>query len=119
MTKEDIVHNILSRFAKKKELVKYEYSDGFYCFGNPDSQELADRKHEEWMKKKQTMKNISDTILGILMVISAIVIIGCVGYGIGTSLKPTAMDVYQGKTTLEITYRNGIPIDSVVVFKNK
>lgn len=32
--------------------------------------------------------------------------------------KPTAMDVYQGKTTLEITYKDGIPIDSVVVFKN-
>lgn len=33
--------------------------------------------------------------------------------------KPTAMDVYQGKTTLEITYKDGVPIDSVVVFKNK
>jgi hypothetical protein len=32
---------------------------------------------------------------------------------------PTAMDVYQGKTTLEITYKDGIPVDSVVVFKNK
>lgn len=31
---------------------------------------------------------------------------------------PTAMDVYQGKTTLEITYKDGVPIDSVVVFKN-
>ena len=35
------------------------------------------------------------------------------------SLKPRAMDVYQGKTTLKITYKDGIPIDSVVVFKNK
>ena len=33
--------------------------------------------------------------------------------------KPSAMDVYQGKTTLEITYRNNIPVDSVVVFKDK
>ena len=32
---------------------------------------------------------------------------------------PSAMDVYQGKTTLEITYKDNIPIDSVVVFKNK
>lgn len=30
---------------------------------------------------------------------------------------PTAIDVYQGKTTLEITYRDSIPVDSVVVFK--
>ena len=35
------------------------------------------------------------------------------------SYKPTAMDVYKGKTTLEITYKDGIPIDSVVVFKDE
>ena len=27
------------------------------------------------------------------------------------------MDVYQGKTTLEITYKDGVPVDSVVVWK--
>jgi len=32
---------------------------------------------------------------------------------------PSAIDVYQGKTTLEITYKDGVAIDSVVVFKNK
>jgi len=32
---------------------------------------------------------------------------------------PTAIDVYRGKTTLEITYKDSIAIDSVVVFKNK
>ena len=32
---------------------------------------------------------------------------------------PTAIDVYKGKTTLEITYRDSIPVDSVVVFKDK
>ena len=31
--------------------------------------------------------------------------------------KPSALDVYRGKTTLEITYKDSIPIDSVVVFK--
>jgi len=35
------------------------------------------------------------------------------------SCKPTAMDVYKKKTTLEITYKNGVPVDSVVVFKDK
>jgi FtsH-binding integral membrane protein len=35
------------------------------------------------------------------------------------SHKPTAMDVYQNKTTLEITYKDDIPVDSVVVFKDK
>lgn len=28
-------------------------------------------------------------------------------------------DVYKGNTTLEITYKDSIPIDSVVVWKNK
>lgn len=35
------------------------------------------------------------------------------------SKYPTALDVYKGKTTLEITYKDSIAIDSVVVFKNK
>ena len=30
---------------------------------------------------------------------------------------PNAMDVYQGKTTLEYTIRDGVKIDSVVVWK--
>lgn len=32
---------------------------------------------------------------------------------------PTAMDVYNGKTTLEITYKDGVPVDSTVVWKSK
>lgn len=31
--------------------------------------------------------------------------------------KPTALDVYKGKTTLQITYKNNVPIDSTVVYK--
>lgn len=30
---------------------------------------------------------------------------------------PTAKDVYEGKTALEITYRDSIPIDTIVVLK--
>ena len=33
--------------------------------------------------------------------------------------EPTALDVYRGKTTLEITYRDSVVIDSVVVYKMK
>lgn len=33
--------------------------------------------------------------------------------------EPTALDVYRGKTTLEITYRDSIAVDSVVVYKMK
>lgn len=31
--------------------------------------------------------------------------------------NPTAIDVYREKTTLEVTYKNGVAIDSTVVFK--
>lgn len=30
---------------------------------------------------------------------------------------PTALDVYRGKTTLEITYIDSVAVDSVVVYK--
>ena len=32
---------------------------------------------------------------------------------------PSAIDVYQGKTTLEYTIRDGVKVDSIVVFKEK
>ena len=33
--------------------------------------------------------------------------------------KPKAIDVYKGKTTLEITYKDKVPVDSTVVWKNR
>ena len=47
----------------------------------------------------------------------------CVGvvtilcWTIDRDITPTAMDVYQGKTTLEVTYEDGVPVDSIVIFK--
>ena len=36
------------------------------------------------------------------------------------SLKePKAIDVYRGKTTLEITYKDKVPIDSIVIWKKQ
>lgn len=32
---------------------------------------------------------------------------------------PSALDVYRGKTTLEITYRDSVAVDSTVVYKVK
>lgn len=50
-------------------------------------------------------------------------LLACFGVAIMTAshyeTNPSAMDVYQGKTTLEITYKDGVPVDSVVVFKLK
>lgn len=56
--------------------------------------------------------------------LSSLITIHLLTLGIFVSLivlskAPTAMDVYQGKTTLEITYKDGVAIDSTVVFKNK
>lgn len=33
--------------------------------------------------------------------------------------EPTALDVYRGKTTLEITYRDSVPVDTIVVYKKE
>lgn len=33
--------------------------------------------------------------------------------------EPEPIDVYRNKTTLEITYRDGVAVDSIVVYKNK
>lgn len=52
------------------------------------------------------------------------IVLCAVFYGAFTAMacyeeEPTAIDVYQGKTTLEITYRDSVAIDSTVVYKVK
>ncbi len=50
---------------------------------------------------------------------SAILFVCCGGIisSIEDYNKPTAIDVYRCKTTLQITYQDSIPIDTIVVFK--
>lgn len=56
---------------------------------------------------------------GLLIFFVSFVVIG-VTLGICTqSYEPTALDVYRGKTTLEITYRDSVAVDSVVVYKSR
>jgi hypothetical protein len=54
-------------------------------------------------------------VTGILLV--------CFSSLLGTSMSEyltiPSIEVYRGNTELEITYKNNIPIDSVVVWKNK
>ena len=49
------------------------------------------------------------------------IVFSCLAYGSLRSIidynEPTALDVYRGKTTLEITYRDSVAIDSTVVYK--
>lgn len=54
-----------------------------------------------------------DFILGLITGASFIIVI----VGIFSIDKPSAMDVYQGKTTLEYKVVDGVKVDSVVVFK--
>ena len=53
--------------------------------------------------------------LGIILGLMAIVVKGREK----EVTTPTALDVYRGKTTLEITYRDSVTIDSTVVYKVK
>lgn len=52
------------------------------------------------------------SIIGITLLFAGVIVVFILK-------KPTALDVYQGKTTLEITYRDSIPVDSVVVWKEE
>jgi hypothetical protein len=52
-------------------------------------------------------------ILSILMIVEVVLL-----SEILENPRPTAMDVYQGKTTLEYTIRDSVKIDSIVVFKD-
>ena len=54
-------------------------------------------------------------ILVFIMILNIIISI-CL---INNLNKPKAINVYQGNTTLEITYKDSIPIDSVVVWKDR
>lgn len=60
-------------------------------------------------------------LVATLLVIVLLGMIFYLGYDSGWDNAkrkfPTAMDVYQGKTTLQYTIVDGIKIDSVVVFK--
>lgn len=64
---------------------------------------------------------MKDTIAIIFMIID---FVG--GFLLGMMIQdhkyqeyPTAIEVYRGNTTLEITYRDSIPVDSTVIYKYK
>ncbi len=59
------------------------------------------------LKNRVKLVGIFGITLGILLTI---------GYYY-KEIKP--IDVYRGNTTLEITYKDGVAVDSVVVWKNK
>lgn len=63
-----------------------------------------------------------DAIVGFLQGIAfATCTAGAILLGVKLYVEPspTALDVYNGKTTLEITYRDSVAVDSVVVWKEE
>jgi uncharacterized membrane protein YcaP (DUF421 family) len=60
-------------------------------------------------------KKISEVITGILgFIITGIMFI----YAVSEYHEPKAIEVYQGKTTLEYKVKDGVKVDSVVVYRN-
>lgn len=61
----------------------------------------------------ENLKNSSTCVLSAIVLLSV-----SVGYIMNHfNNKPTALDVYQDKTTLKVSYVDGVPVDSVVLFK--
>lgn len=67
-----------------------------------------------WCEKKEHKDNtmVVFTIMCSMWALAASV-------SLITYNEPTALDVYRGKTTLEITYRDSVAVDSVIVYKMK
>lgn len=68
------------------------------------------------IKRKEWSDVIFLIIISLLFIFFEIGSISCIT---NTQPKPTAIDVYRGLTELEVTSVNGVPKDTVVVFKNK
>ena len=55
---------------------------------------------------------VASIVVGLCVLLSYLV-------WLNSENTPTALDVYRGKTTLEITYVDSVAIDSTVVYKVK
>ena len=68
---------------------------------------------------KDTASNNSEVHFGMGLFTAIVGIAGICSIALGVDDDiPTAIDVYRGKTTLEITYRDSVAVDSVVVYKH-
>ena len=61
----------------------------------------------------------NNKFMGFITILSTVLISVTLMSAFSLKEKPKAMDVYRGKTTLVITYKDRVPIDSTVVWKNK
>ena len=63
------------------------------------------------------MKELSLMFIILLLILLAAVAAYNKGYNKAIRQKPSAIEVYQGKTTLQYTIIDGIKTDSIVVYK--
>lgn len=68
-----------------------------------------------YMFQKDSDESMLCAVLGAIIIIFLIEGIHIIGEYTSPSITP--IDVYRGKTTLEITYKDSVAIDSVVVWK--
>lgn len=68
-------------------------------------------------KETEDATVVPSAVVGALLMVFLIAGIHIMDEYYNSSIKP--IDVYRGKTTLEITYRDSIAIDSVVVWKEE
>lgn len=63
----------------------------------------------------------SNFIIGVFEGIVSLVLVLCffILCMPDSSKNPSAIDVYRGRTSLEVTYLDGAPVDSTVVFKRE
>ena len=66
------------------------------------------------MDKKEKWDIIGRWVAISLMYACFCVAVFLMGLGLGYQMS---LDAYRGKTTLEITYRDSVAVDSVVVYK--
>ena len=66
--------------------------------------------------KESSGLSIGETLFFVFMMYAIGMLAGVLLYS-QFSMKP--IDVYRGKTTLEITYRDSVAIDTTVVYKVK
>ena len=65
----------------------------------------------------------NEDVVGMTIVASVLLFGGilCIAglFGAFDKTEPSALDVYRGYTTLEITYRDSVAIDTTVVWKDE
>ena len=63
-------------------------------------------------------KNSEERLSSAILIVFASIFLFIAVESMCSKDTPNAIDVYRGKTTLEITYRDGVVLDTTVVFKN-